>query len=369
MCTAGYCGAINYAELSTHPQCKEGCFSNNVGVRWRVTEGWIWVAAASLFLALVVIAVGFQRDLLHTARIMGPTIAFLTLAVISYIIALSVFGSTMDIRRENQDEVCPFAEGCFYWGPAAIAAFVGVAIAFFAWLLAVIGLCIRCPHRRGILLAWAFLLALISLGFAFGAVFSPKWVFRSLPFTNNNVGWSVGPINMCVNGNCGGTDQIWVLNTSCYRFDPFNHRSALRARFGTGDAFLCAAIVTSALIFIFAVLNWPLWCFIMQLLTLAFLIVGTSILGHTWGWWLGCGPSYCDFVTLTYGFDCNWGFTPAAAITAILLTTLLILAWIIMWACRRIDRAPDTTQVAVTTIAQPPAVPVGPRGAAVVPRA
>jgi hypothetical protein len=370
MCTAGYCGAMNWAELYTHPQCKNGCWGSGLIARFHTVEAFLWIAAGSLLLAAIIIASGFHRDLIHTARIMGPVIFFLTLAWISYIIALSVFGSTLDMHSYGAS--CPFIEGCFYWGPSSITAYVGLALSFLGWLLALLSICTCNARQRGVLLAWAFLFSIAALGFTLGSVLSQKWVIRSLPFSNLKNGWSFGPINACFDGHCGALSQVFVLNTSCKGFpqDPFQQQNNLRALLGTGVAFLVAAMITSIIAFVVAWMNWPMRTFIVLVLTLIFLIVGTSIISQTFDWWLGCeNGSYCDFVSLVYGFDCTSGFAYASAIVATLLAAILVAAFIIMFACRKEDRAPDTTQVAVTTIAQPPAVPVGPRGTAVPVRA
>jgi len=354
MCTAGICGALNFTELETNPQCKNGCNSTDFIRRWRVVEGFIWLAAAASFFALVTLLVGFRRDLLHTARFMGPLLFFLALAVAAYIISLSVFGSTLQMHSYKQ--VCPFVEGCFYWGASSIVAFTGLGLATLALLLALIALCVCAPGARGGLLAWCFFLSLLSVAFAMGAALSPKWVIRSLPFTNINNWVSIGPLNTCIGDDCFPTDQTALANNTCG-----GSREGLKTRFGVSETFLILGWVFALLFVIMAWFNWPATAFLMLLLTGSFFIIGIAVLGDTFDWYLQCGTSYCDVYQLVYNTDCQWGFAFACALTAAILTAILLAAYLIMWACRTIDRAPDTTQVAVTTIAQPPAVPVGPR--------
>lgn len=354
MCVGGYCGALNYTILEDHPLCRNGCHSPALIRRWRAVEAFIWIAAASSFAVVVLIMLGFRRDLLHTARMMGPILFFAGLAVVSYVISLAIFGSTLVLHSNPWQ--CRYASGCFYYGASSIVAFTGMCISGIAFLLALLSL-LGCASRvRGALLAWVFLMSILTTAIAMGAALSPKWVILSLPYTSIQESFiAIGPLNTCYGGRCRPTDRTWLAAGSCAT------PGGLRSRFGAATFFIIAGFVMSVFVALFAFLNWPAITFMAIVLTLAFYIVGIAVHGDTWDWYLFCGETYCDMVTLRTGAECQYGFAMAAAVTAVLLTAILLFAFIIMFACRKADRAPDTTQVAVTTVARPPALPVGPR--------
>lgn len=381
MCVGSYCGALNLTELSSHPDCRAGCWpSNNFNLRWNVIEAFIWIAAASSFFAALMVIVGFRRDLLHTARLNTFLILFLALGVAAYVICISVLGGT--VRLHNWDYGCTLGQGCLYWGASSICVLVGMSLLFIALVLGVASVCCTAaPTARGALLAWCFLLCVASLAFAMGSALSHRWVIRSssgafvnaqprnatfilppvfVPGTNNLANWvSLGPLNWCFGGSCHPLNQNYLLAGSCGR-----DRGDLRARFGVGVAFLCLGFIFALLVVVWACFNWPVLTFVFVALSLAAFIVGIAVLGDTFDWWLHCGERFCDWVSLNNpGAACEWGFAFASAVVAVTLMALLFVAFLIMWCCRREDRAPDATQVAVTTVGQPQAGVVAPAAA------
>lgn len=351
MCVGSYCGALNLTELSIHPECKaeEDCGREAFWHRWRVIEAFIWIAVAGSFFAGVTLLVGFRRDLLHTARVNTTLILLLLAGLAGYIVALAVLGDTVSLHAYEYH--CQLDEGCLFWGQSSAVALAGLCVLAIALLLALFSLCTRSPTARGAFLAWCFFLVVASFALALGAALSHKWVIKSLPRSNLETWVSLGVFNYCVGDACHPLDQGIYIHSSC----NFRSYDDLQGRFAVAEIFLILGFIFAFVVFILALRNMPVTAFVFIVLAFVFIIVGVSVLGDTFDWWLQCGNTYCDYVSLERPLvDCHKGFTFAAALVAIFLLAILIVAFIIMFCCRKEDRAPDRTQVAVTTIAQPP---------------
>jgi hypothetical protein len=321
-CAAGGCRPTNYRTAV--------CDGVSVGEHWHNREStvtaFIWIAIVLLGLVLLLQSQVMKGNVKVTKVTAILPIAMTGAAVLLLIIALIIYGHTVDNFIGCGKSFCDMlANGkrhtCGY-GASFACAIVGVvfAVLSLAPLAGQLGNTEQ-PQHDGKLRTAGFALSALAAAFLLIGATTYRWI------VNNDEQQSLGLFDTCTGSSCkansfrGTTlNYLGTTTSACARSgDAFDDRNKTVGAFFIIAFFVLAASGVAALMGRADKLPPPgkgkgnLLAAILAAVAFVFQGVGYIIFGSTWNSWLLCGNNFCNTT------HCNYGFATVCALATLVL--------------------------------------------------